>query len=179
MRVDAIFELQSRRESGGSGHPLLRHRESQGVVAADEWTRFLEEIVTPRFPRALPSCKVWGNGVERGVDHSGIHLHSPARPLPTTHRARSPWPRSWPPTRRRTSKRRCLGGQDERLLIRSDCGIHRRIPKNRRNASRNQEAAVNLHMSGLPVLIVQVGFIVVFSAPVWLAARIVGRITRP
>lgn len=33
---------------------------------------------------------------------------------------------------------------------------------------------MNLHMSGLPVLIVQVGFIVVFSAPVWLAARIVG-----
>jgi hypothetical protein len=29
-------------------------------------------------------------------------------------------------------------------------------------------------MSGLPALIVQVGFIVVFSAPVWLAAKIVG-----
>jgi hypothetical protein len=33
---------------------------------------------------------------------------------------------------------------------------------------------VNLSMSGLPALIVQVGFIVVFSAPVWLAAKIVG-----
>jgi hypothetical protein len=33
---------------------------------------------------------------------------------------------------------------------------------------------VNLQLSGLPVLIIQVGFIVVFSAPVWLAARIVG-----
>jgi hypothetical protein len=33
---------------------------------------------------------------------------------------------------------------------------------------------VNLSMSGLPVLVLQVGFIVVFSAPVWLAARMVG-----
>lgn len=33
---------------------------------------------------------------------------------------------------------------------------------------------MNLSMSGLPAIIVQVGFIVVFSAPVWLAARIVG-----
>jgi len=33
---------------------------------------------------------------------------------------------------------------------------------------------VNLNISGLPALIVQVGFVVVFSAPVWLAARIVG-----
>jgi hypothetical protein len=33
---------------------------------------------------------------------------------------------------------------------------------------------VNLNLSGLPALIIQVGFIVVFSAPVWLAARMVG-----
>jgi hypothetical protein len=33
---------------------------------------------------------------------------------------------------------------------------------------------VNVSVSGLPVLIFQVGFIVVFSAPVWLAARVVG-----
>jgi hypothetical protein len=33
---------------------------------------------------------------------------------------------------------------------------------------------VNLQLSGLPALIVQVGFIVLFSAPVWLAAKIVG-----
>jgi hypothetical protein len=33
---------------------------------------------------------------------------------------------------------------------------------------------VNLSVTGLPALIVQVGFIVVFSAPVWLAARLVG-----
>jgi hypothetical protein len=33
---------------------------------------------------------------------------------------------------------------------------------------------MNLNVSGLPALIVQVGFIVVFSAPVWLAARVVG-----
>jgi hypothetical protein len=33
---------------------------------------------------------------------------------------------------------------------------------------------MNLSVSGLPAIIVQVGFIVVFSAPVWLAARIVG-----
>jgi len=33
---------------------------------------------------------------------------------------------------------------------------------------------MNLSVSGLPALIVQVGFIVVFSAPVWLAARVTG-----
>ena len=33
---------------------------------------------------------------------------------------------------------------------------------------------MNLSVTGLPALIVQVGFIVVFSAPVWLAARLVG-----
>ena len=33
---------------------------------------------------------------------------------------------------------------------------------------------MNLQISGLPALIVQVGFIVVFATPVWLAARIVG-----
>jgi hypothetical protein len=33
---------------------------------------------------------------------------------------------------------------------------------------------VNLNLSGLPAIIIQVGFIVVFSAPVWLAARKVG-----
>jgi hypothetical protein len=33
---------------------------------------------------------------------------------------------------------------------------------------------VNLSVSGLPVIVIQVGFIVVFSAPVWLAARMVG-----
>jgi hypothetical protein len=33
---------------------------------------------------------------------------------------------------------------------------------------------VNLNLSGLPAIIIQVGFIVVFSAPVWLAARMVG-----
>ena len=33
---------------------------------------------------------------------------------------------------------------------------------------------MNLNLSGLPALIIQVGFIVVFSAPVWLAARMVG-----
>jgi hypothetical protein len=33
---------------------------------------------------------------------------------------------------------------------------------------------VNLNMSGLPAIIIQVGFIVVFSAPVWLAAKMVG-----
>jgi hypothetical protein len=33
---------------------------------------------------------------------------------------------------------------------------------------------MNVSMSGLPVIIVQVGFIVVFSAPVWLAAKLVG-----
>jgi hypothetical protein len=33
---------------------------------------------------------------------------------------------------------------------------------------------MNLSMSGLPAIVVQVGFIVVFSAPVWLAAKIVG-----
>ncbi len=33
---------------------------------------------------------------------------------------------------------------------------------------------MNLSVTGLPALIVQVGFIVVFSAPVWLAAKLVG-----
>jgi hypothetical protein len=33
---------------------------------------------------------------------------------------------------------------------------------------------MNLQVSGLPAFVVQVGFIVVFSAPVWLAARLVG-----
>ncbi|MGB6353846.1 MAG: hypothetical protein WBF21_07700 [Steroidobacteraceae bacterium] len=33
---------------------------------------------------------------------------------------------------------------------------------------------MNLNVSGLPAIIIQVGFIVVFSAPVWLAARMVG-----
>jgi hypothetical protein len=33
---------------------------------------------------------------------------------------------------------------------------------------------VNLSMSGLPAIVIQVGFIVVFSTPVWLAARMVG-----
>jgi hypothetical protein len=33
---------------------------------------------------------------------------------------------------------------------------------------------VNLSVSGLPAIIIQVGFIVVFSVPVWLAARMVG-----
>jgi hypothetical protein len=33
---------------------------------------------------------------------------------------------------------------------------------------------MNMTVSGLPAIIVQVGFIVVFSTPVWLAAKIVG-----
>jgi hypothetical protein len=33
---------------------------------------------------------------------------------------------------------------------------------------------LNLTVSGLPALIVQVGFIVVFSAPIWLGARLIG-----
>jgi hypothetical protein len=33
---------------------------------------------------------------------------------------------------------------------------------------------MNIAVSGLPAIIMQVGFIVVFSAPVWLAARLVG-----
>jgi hypothetical protein len=37
-----------------------------------------------------------------------------------------------------------------------------------------ENSVMNLAVSGLPALIVQVGFIVVFSAPVWLAARLVG-----
>jgi hypothetical protein len=36
------------------------------------------------------------------------------------------------------------------------------------------ESTLNLNVTGLPVLVVAVGFIVVFSAPVWLAARVVG-----
>jgi hypothetical protein len=41
---------------------------SQGVVAADEWTRFLEEIVTPRFPRGLTVLQ--GLGQWRGTGGS-------------------------------------------------------------------------------------------------------------
>ena len=33
---------------------------------------------------------------------------------------------------------------------------------------------MNLSMSGLPAIVVQVGFVVVFSAPVWLAAKLIG-----
>jgi hypothetical protein len=33
---------------------------------------------------------------------------------------------------------------------------------------------VDLSLSGLPALVVGVGFVVVFSAPVWLAARLIG-----
>jgi hypothetical protein len=33
---------------------------------------------------------------------------------------------------------------------------------------------VNLNVTGMPAIIIQVGFIVVFSAPVWLGARMVG-----
>jgi len=33
---------------------------------------------------------------------------------------------------------------------------------------------LNLSISGLPALVIQVGFIVVFSAPVWIASRMVG-----
>ena len=33
---------------------------------------------------------------------------------------------------------------------------------------------MNLSLSGLPALVVGVGFVVVFSAPVWLAARLIG-----
>ena len=33
---------------------------------------------------------------------------------------------------------------------------------------------MNLQLSGLPALAIQIGFILVFSAPVWLAAKIVG-----
>jgi hypothetical protein len=33
---------------------------------------------------------------------------------------------------------------------------------------------MHVTMSGLPAIVVQVGFIVVFSAPVWLAAKLVG-----
>jgi len=40
--------------------------------------------------------------------------------------------------------------------------------------STDREPLVNLNMSGLPAIIIQVGFIVVFSAPVWLAAKMVG-----
>jgi hypothetical protein len=35
---------------------------------------------------------------------------------------------------------------------------------------------VNLNVSGLPAIIIQVGFVVVFSVPVWLAARMVGAV---
>jgi len=40
--------------------------------------------------------------------------------------------------------------------------------------STDRESLVNLNVSGLPAIIIQVGFIVVFSAPVWLAAKMVG-----
>ncbi len=33
---------------------------------------------------------------------------------------------------------------------------------------------MNVHVSGLPALVVAVGFVVVFAAPVWVAARVVG-----
>jgi len=33
---------------------------------------------------------------------------------------------------------------------------------------------LNLSISGLPVVVLEVGFVVVFSAPVWLAAKMVG-----
>ena len=33
---------------------------------------------------------------------------------------------------------------------------------------------MNFNVTGLPALILQIGFIVVFSAPVWLAAKLVG-----
>jgi hypothetical protein len=33
---------------------------------------------------------------------------------------------------------------------------------------------MNLTISGLPALALQIGFVVIFSAPVWLAARLVG-----
>jgi hypothetical protein len=35
---------------------------------------------------------------------------------------------------------------------------------------------MNLSVSGLPAIVIQVGFVVVFSAPVWLAARMVGAV---
>jgi len=33
---------------------------------------------------------------------------------------------------------------------------------------------LNIHLSGFPALIFQIGFVVLLSAPVWLAARLVG-----
>jgi hypothetical protein len=41
-------------------------------------------------------------------------------------------------------------------------------------SARKGVELMNLSMSGLPAIIIQVGFIVVFSTPVWLAAKIVG-----
>jgi hypothetical protein len=41
-------------------------------------------------------------------------------------------------------------------------------------AEKKGNTGMNFSMSGLPAIIVQVGFIVVFSAPVWLAAKMVG-----
>jgi hypothetical protein len=41
------------------------------------------------------------------------------------------------------------------------------------NLAKVGSHSVNLSVSGLPALVVQVGFIVVFAAPVWLAARMV------
>jgi hypothetical protein len=41
---------------------------SQGVVDADEWTRFLEETVTPRFPGGLTVLQ--GSGQWRGAGGS-------------------------------------------------------------------------------------------------------------
>ena len=55
-----------------------------------------------------------------------------------------------------------------RIII-SQTGLTRRL-----NFPRNRNFAMNLTMSGLPAIVVQVGFIVVFSAPVWLAAKLVG-----
>ena|ERR1700722_8407796 len=40
--------------------------------------------------------------------------------------------------------------------------------------SPDRGCRVNLNVYGLPAIIIQVGFIVVFSAPVWLAAKMVG-----
>jgi hypothetical protein len=40
--------------------------------------------------------------------------------------------------------------------------------------NQRESIVMNLSVSGLPALIVQVGFVVVFSAPVWLAAKLIG-----
>jgi hypothetical protein len=47
-------------------------------------------------------------------------------------------------------------------------------PRTVRQFSLEKATTMNLSMSGLPAIVVQVGFIVVFSAPVWLAAKMVG-----